>query len=303
MPRKKSSRKKRAPQVSPLRRFAPLLGAVGVLLVLAAFIRFESYESLYDAEYVGSETCGECHTITYDRWLESPHAKMLREPSAESVVGDFDDGSWTPPESARVPPNDDTPGARMYTEDGKYFMALRDPATGEFVPFEIAFVVGYQYRQTYLTQETGGVLRRLPLQWSTARGEFFPYWNFQEGSLPTVEDLWAQMEVLNSAWNLFCARCHTTHLDIRDKDATHTFADVEWTDNGIACEACHGPGSQHVNYFAHNYVNRIAAAANSRLRGEPVAYVANAPKMTRGEDLSVCARCHGADIYIGMQDI
>jgi hypothetical protein len=234
MARKKSARKKRAPQVSRLRRFAPLLGAVGVLLVLAAFIRFESYESLYDAEYVGSETCGECHTITYDRWLESPHAKMLREPSAESVVGDFDDGSWTPPESARVPPNDDTPAARMYTEDGKYFMALRDPATGEFVPFEIAFVVGYQYRQTYLTQETGGVLRRLPLQWSTARGEFFPYWNFQEGSLPTVEDLWAQMTVLNSAWNLFCARCHTTHLDIRDKDAAHTFADVEWTDNGIA---------------------------------------------------------------------
>jgi len=302
MARKKLSRKKSAKnpgKVPNLRKAAPFLGAAGVLLVLAAFVRFESYESLYDAEYVGSEKCGECHTVTYDRWLDSPHAKMLREPSMESVVGDFDDGSWTPPpETGEV-----EPAVRTYTEGGKYFMALRDPGTGEFVPFQIAYVVGYQYRQTYLTQETGGVLRRLPLQWSTARGEFFPYWNFQEGSLPTVADLWAQMEVPNSAWNLFCARCHTTHLDIRDNDAAHTVADVAWTDNGIACEACHGPGSQHVNYFAHNYVNRIAAAVNSRLRGEPVAYVANAPKMTRGEDLSVCARCHGADIYIGIQDI
>jgi hypothetical protein len=90
---------------------------------------------------------------------------------------------------------------------------------------------------------------------------------------------------------------------INEKDELHTFADVEWTDDGIACEACHGPGSQHVNYFAHNYINRVAAAINSRLRGEPVAYVANAPKMTRGEDQSVCARCHGADIHIGVQDV
>ena len=305
MARKKSSSrsKKDLARVPNLRKAAPFLGTAGVLLVLAAFVRFESYESLYDAEYVGSEKCGECHSVTYDRWLDSPHAKMLREPSPESVVGDFVDGSWTPPPEARVPTEDDTPAARMYVEAGKYFMALRDPGSGEFVPFEIAYVVGYQYRQEYLTQEAGGVLRRLPLQWSTARSEYFPYWNFQESSLPTVEDLWAQMEVLNSAWNLFCARCHTTHLVINSQDAAHTLADVEWTDNGIACEACHGPGSQHVNYFAHNYVNRIAAAANSRLRGEPVAYVANAPKLTRGQDLSVCARCHGADIYIGMQDL
>ena len=58
--------------------------------------------------------------------------------------------------------------------------------------------------------KTGGVLRRLPLQWSTSRNEFFPYWNYQEKSEPSVADLWAQMTVLNSAWNLFCARCHTT---------------------------------------------------------------------------------------------
>lgn len=304
MSRKKSSARKKTSHKQPdLRRWLPFAGAGVVLLVLAGFTRFESYESLYDAEYVGSEKCGECHTLTYARWQDSPHAKMLREPSAETVVGDFDVGSWTPPPEARVPAEDDEPVARMYIEGGTYFMALRDPGSGAFVPFEIAYVVGYQYRQEYLVQEAGGVLRRLPLQWSTARNEYFPYWNFQEGSLPTVEDLWAQMEVPNSAWNLFCARCHTTHLVINAQDAAHTVADVEWTDNGIACEACHGPGSQHVNYFAHNYVNRIAAAVNSRLRGEPVAYVANPPRLTRGQDLSTCARCHGADIYIGMQDI
>ncbi len=306
---KRSRRSKQGKRRSALRdprwsvRRRLLLAALGLAGVLLAFTRFESYESLYDAEYVGSQACGECHTIVYERWRDSPHARMVQAAAPASVVGNFSDGSWTPPPEARLHPDEGQPVARMYQENGAYFMALRHPETRELVPFEIEYVVGYQYRQVYLTREAGGVLRRLPLQWSTEREDFFPYWNYQEGSLPTLPDLWAQMTTLNSAWNLFCARCHTTHLVIRDKDEFHQRADVEWTDLGIACEACHGPGSQHVNYFAHNYVNRLAAFANSRLRGEPVAYVANAPRLTPGQDFSVCARCHGADILYGNQDI
>jgi hypothetical protein len=302
-PTKRERKARRIARVS--RRARYLAGGALILgVVLAAFTRFESYESLYDAEYVGSETCGECHTVIYDRWQDSPHAKMAREASAESVVGNFVDGQYMLPEAAWVYPEDsELPAAIMYVQDGYYTMAIRKPGTRQFIPYVVHYVVGYQYRQEYLALETGGVLRRLPLQWSVEAQEFFPYWNVQEGSLPTLDDLWVQITVLNSAWNLFCARCHTTHLVIHEKNETHTFARAEWTDLGIACEACHGPGSQHVNYFAHNYVNRVAAFVNSKLRGEPVAYVANAPKLSRGEDLSVCARCHGADIMMSMQDI
>jgi predicted CXXCH cytochrome family protein len=51
-----------------------------------------------------------------------------------------------------------------------------------------------------------------------------------------------------------------------------------------------------VNYFAHNYVNRVVAFVNNRLRGQPAAFIANPSKLTRGQDLSTCARCHGPDI-------
>jgi len=155
------------------------------------------------------------------------------------------------------------------------------PVSNEYVPFEIEHVVGYQYRQVYVTREAGGVLRRLPLQWSTRRQEFFPYWNLQEGSTPTLNDLWQQMTTANSAWNLFCARCHTTHLTINSKDVAHTQADTAWVEPGIGCEACHGPGSLHAEYFESNYVNRVAA----------------------GPAMSVCARCHGSDILLGSTDI
>ncbi len=178
------------------------------------------------------------------------------------------------PLEARRPQGDDQAAAKMYQRDGKYTMALRHPVSNEYVPFEIEHVIGYQYRQVYVTREAGGVLRRLPLQWSTRRQEFFPYWNVQEGSTPTLVDLWQQMGSQNSAWNLFCARCHTTHLTIHYKNAAHTVADTEWVDAGIACEACHGPGSLHAQHFESNYVNRLSAFLNSKLRGEEVAYVA-----------------------------
>ena len=305
--------KRKRPSVAPtpsywstirLRRLLPFGLLLVLLLTSFSLTTYESYASLYDAEYVGVEVCADCHTIMYDRWKNSPHANMTHQPSPETVVGDFANGTWMlPPEAQLLPFDDQLPAMRAYTEGDDFYMALRRPGTAEYVPFKIAYVIGYQYRQTYLTLEEGGVLRRLPLQWSVERQEFFSYWNLQENSLPTLEDLWVQMTTLNSAWNLFCARCHTTNLDILDKDPNHTMAVTEWTNDGIACESCHGPGSQHVNYFANNYVNRVVAFTNSQLRGQPVAYIVHPRKLEQGQSLSVCARCHGPDITLATTEI
>lgn len=204
------------------RKLLIVLAIAAVMLVaVMTFVFLDPYAKRFDAEYVGSETCGECHTLIYDEWQRSPHANMTRRPTPRSVVGDFDGGAWTLPVEARADPDDESPVARMYRADDRYYMAMRHPRSGRFVPFEIAYVIGYQYRQVYLTRERDGVLRRLPLQWSVERQEFFPYWNLQEGSTPTLEDLWIQTGTLHSAWNLYCARCHTTHLTIHDKDERH----------------------------------------------------------------------------------
>ncbi len=304
-PRKQTARSKRQPlsEAQKKKIYWTTGGLALLLLFIYALTSYESYASLYDATYVGSERCGDCHTQVYAEWEESPHAWMTRQPSETSVVGNFDNFDWHLPDSARLSPADERAIAKMMREGKDYYMALWHSGDKDYKRFKVDYVVGYQYRQTYLTRETGGVLRRLPLQWSVDRREFFPYWNLQEGSLPSADDFHAQMQSQNSAWNLFCARCHTTNLEIAGKDIAHTVADVSWTDAGIGCEACHGPGSQHTNYFEGNYINRIAAFANSKLRGEPVAYIATANKLSKGQDLSVCARCHGADIYMGTTDV
>ena len=277
-----------------------------VALLIACFTVWflhDDYQRVYQAEYVSSDVCGGCHLINHQQWKQSPHHLITQSPSNHAVVGNFENHTWFLPEKDREVALDDLPAVKTYQSDGQYYMAIRYPDNNKYYQFKIDRVVGYQYRQTYLTKEEGGVLRRLPLQWSVARGEFFAYWNEQEKSRHSVKDLWAQMLPQNSAWNLYCARCHTTNLDIIAKDQTHTMANIEWTEPGVGCETCHGPGSEHVKYMANNPTNRLMSFFNSRLNKQSAPYIMNAEKLEKGVALSVCARCHGSDILRKRMDI
>jgi predicted CXXCH cytochrome family protein len=277
--------------------------AAGVVTGLAVWLLHEDFQRVYQADYVGSEVCGDCHVINHKQWEVSPHHKITQSPQKPTVVGDFDNGAWFVPEKNRKGPLDQLPAVKTWHEQGEYFMALRLPASDQYYPFKIERVVGYQYRQTYLTRERDGVLRRLPVQWSVSRGEFFAYWNEQEASVHSVEDLWAQMRSLNSAWNLYCARCHTTNLDVIAKDPSHTRAEVEWAEPGVGCESCHGPGSKHVSYMEQKPANRLMSFFNQLLNEQTAPYIMNAARLDRGVALSVCARCHGSDILRKRMDI
>ena len=64
-------------------------GAGAAALLLAALLsltRYESYASLYDAEYVGAATCGGCHTQVYESWRGSPHDRMTRPADAPGAT-------------------------------------------------------------------------------------------------------------------------------------------------------------------------------------------------------------------------
>ena len=281
-----------------------MLGLAGLMGVGLAWTywRADQFETGFDAAYVGSAVCGDCHTIIHGQWTGSPHANMVRKPEIGTVVGDFNHGEFRLPLDSPDPLAGEVV-ARTFQRGDDYLMALKHPGQDAFVEFPIEYVIGYQYRQEYVFREADGVLRRLPLQWSTARQEFFPYWNVQENSDQTVADLWSQMTTTHSAWNLYCARCHVTNMEILHQDTWHTQAQVQWQETGIGCEACHGPGSLHVEYMQATPANRLAMFVQNHLQNRPVAYVASAPKLPKGEAMSVCARCHGADIFMSHQDL
>ncbi len=66
-------------------------------------------------------------------------------------------------------------------------------------------------------------------------------------------------------WNYMCAECHSTDLEKRYTSASDIYQ-TRWTDMNVACEACHGPGSKHVEWAGRPPHER--SAEGSRLLDE-----------------------------------
>jgi len=78
-------------------------------------------------------------------------------------------------------------------------------------------------------------------------------------------------------WNQACIRCHATHgVPGIDYMQMHTHV----AEFGIACEACHGPGAEHIAFH------------KSMARDQEVDPIVNPAKLTHERSTEVCGQCH-----------
>ena len=102
------------------------------------------------------------------------------------------------------------------------------------------------------------------------------------------------------AWNLVCVRCHSTHGRPRLLDETeHHVAshatsrlDTEATEFGIACEACHGGGVEHVREN-QNPITRYS----QHLTDGTSETIVNPAKLDSKRATDVCASCHSVHTF------
>ena len=52
---------------------------------------------------------------------------------------------------------------------------------------------------------------------------------------------------LSQNWNFMCASCHSTEVH-KNYDASHDSFHTTYSEINVACEACHGEGSRHVDW-------------------------------------------------------
>lgn len=204
-----------------------------------------------DPAYVGAAECRMCHRgLSYDHAV-SLHALALQDVSADPA------------------------GILADFDAGEALRTVTLPGEAEARPVtveDIAYAIGAaRYTQRYLVaaaEAEGGYLV-LPAQWNVQAAEWEPY--------PLAES-WPDPAF---AWGPNCAYCHTVGLDV---------ADYTWIDDGVMCEACHGPGSEHI---------ALADAAGIRPNTSELADIRSA--ITISADPQVCGQCHslGADIATG----
>ena len=198
--------------------------------------------SLGENLYVGAEKCKDCHWREFDSWKHTLHSKFMRKADEFTVMGDFArfnnftlSVTGKSPRMAR-----EKVTTSMFIKDGKYYVNTIGP-DWEFHDYEISYVIGVNRQQNYVTEFENGELHVLPVSWEVEEVK----WEDNRGlkhHYPGEGKYWSDTKM---SWQFACGSCHVTGMEINYTESTGTF-NTTWTDLGIGCEACHGPGSNHI---------------------------------------------------------
>jgi tetratricopeptide (TPR) repeat protein len=264
------------------RRWLAGLLLAGALLLIPAWLVGDWWIGLpaeAEATYVGRATCAECHRGQTEAWHGSDHDLAMDAATAHTVLGDFNDATL---EHFGIV-------SRMYRA-GDRFMVQTEGPDGQLHDYAIKYVFGVRPLQQYLvefdrtpdmpsTEEAR--LQVLRISWDTEKRRWFYL------SPPDVPTKLAPDDPLHwtgaaQNWNHMCASCHSTNVHKNFDLATRTYH-TTFSEIDVSCEACHGPGSLHVD------LARAKSLFWDRQRG----YALKPLKSVNSRvEIETCAPCH-----------
>lgn len=244
------------------------------------------------ATYVGGKACATCHAKEAQAWRGSDHDLAMQVADAKTVLGNFDNATFGARDDATT----------FFTRDGKYFANAQGP-DGKRADFEIKYTFGVRPLQQYLVELPGGRMQALGVAWDSrpkeAGGQRWFHLYPGRKLAPGDPLHWTGID---QNWNFQCAECHSTNLRKAFDAASGTFH-TTWSEINVACEACHGPGSNHVAWAKRgaaggDFPGKGLAIALDERRGVSWQREAggatakrSAPRTT-GREIDVCGRCH-----------
>jgi len=116
----------------------------------------------------------------------------------------------------------------------------KDGVTSEY---PVHSVVGIAPLQQYLFETEPGRLQSFDVVWDTETNRWFHLYPDQD--LPPDDGLHWSGPYKN--WNARCAECHATGFAKSYDSQTRQYASTQ-SEIGVGCEACHGPGSAHIEW-------------------------------------------------------
>ncbi len=181
-------------------------------------------------QYVGTDVCAGCHRAEMEAWQGSHHAKAWVPVLPETVLGDFDNKSFTL--------NGVT---SRFFRDGGTHMIETDGPDGQITRYPVHSVVGIEPLQQYLLETEPGRLQSFDVVWDTERDRWIHLYPEQE--LYAGDGLHWTGPYKN--WNARCAECHATGFQKNYAPVQRTYQSTQ-AEIGVGCEACHGPGEAHL---------------------------------------------------------
>ncbi len=187
--------------------------------------------------YTGRESCRECHEREYTLFQGSDHDLAMDSATVETVLGDFNNHSMEHLGTK----------TRFFMHKGRY-MVQTEGVGGEMMEFTIRYVFGVRPLQQYLVEFPQGAFQMLPYCWDTRPpqegGQRWFHIYDQERISPEDILYWTH---ITQNWNYMCSECHSTRVRKNYHYDTKTYQ-TSWSEIDVSCEACHGPGSRHLEW-------------------------------------------------------
>jgi predicted CXXCH cytochrome family protein len=255
-------------------------------------------------EYAGSDSCRACHADPYASWHRSFHRTMTQIATPESVRGNFDGVDLTlDGELYRLQRRGDEFWVDMvdptwklereaeleYNSHGAITDLGKSESWWPRAQRRISLVTGSHHMQAYwIDNGHGNQQLNFP----------FTYLFEQERWVPRrcvfIKDPKALR--LQQAWNLACIDCHATAGQPWVREDQISF-DTRVAELGIACEACHGPGAEHIRRNSSPW-RRYTLHFEKHGDGT----IVNPARLSAKRSSEVCGRCHSVHAPMDPQD-
>lgn len=255
----------------------------------------KSDDPLAGAEYVGRASCRECHEMEHELFQDSDHDLAMDRATSETVLGDFNDAEFTHLGITH----------KFYQRDSIYYVYTEGPE-GTMVEYPVSYTFGVRPLQQYLIAFPGGAYQCLPVAWDTRpEKKGGQRWFHLYGDERIAHDDILFWTGPNQNWNYMCAECHSTNVRKNYDHTTETYH-TTYNEIDVSCEACHGPGSLHVDWARRveegarpdiypdlGLVVRLKDTDQATWVFDPDSANARRSK-PRGSDelVQMCARCH-----------
>ena len=254
--------------------------AIAFALLLTAFATWAAADwyasapadALKTAHYVGHQTCAQCHQTETAAWTGSHHDRAMEIATDEAVLGDFNNTEFTRLDERT-----------RFFRDGKKFMVNAEGPDGEYHDYEVKYTFGVHPLQQYMVEFPDGRVQVLRVSWDVDQKKWFYVapMDMPNERIPAGDPFhWTGFA---QNWNAMCAECHVTNYQKNYDLATDSYH-AKYTDVDVSCEACHGPGSLHVDL----------ASGRSLFWDRRVSYgLTNTLKNASHEsEVNTCAPCH-----------
>lgn len=237
------------------------------LTILFALIL--SRNSVANITYINDQTCASCHQAEYQQWQNSHHALAMQVATNKTVLANFNNFKL----------NYAAHTILFYIKNNIYFIEMTGPGD-QIQNYKVVYTFGVDPLQQYLVQFPNGKLQVFPIAWDTKQKKWF-HLNPAENMDPDNSLYWGK-RYFN--WNFSCADCHSTNIHKNYNEATDNYL-TTWSAINVGCQACHGPGNNHLKWAQAKLKGKTITIANEGL-------INNYSTMSSKQYVEACAFCH-----------